>query len=161
MRARRVVLDANVIISAFLFGGTPRSAFERVIDGSAQGFTSLPILDEIRAVLQRPKIGLSARQAQMFIRELHDVCAIVDPTKCVNVIDADPDDNKILECAIAAEAAIIVSGDAHLLELATWRNIRIITPAVFMQETLSIGRTPHLNRRRRAQITRCRRNRRQ
>lgn len=160
MRARRIVFDANVIISAFLFGGTPRLAFERVIDGSAQGFTSLPILDEIREVLRRPKFGLSARQAQMFILELHDVCTVVDPPNNVNVIDADPDDNKILECAIAAEAAIIVSGDAHLLELATWRSIRIITPAIFIQETLSIGRAPRLNRRRRAQITRCRRNRR-
>lgn len=158
MRARRAVLDANVIISAFLFGGTPRLALERAIDGVVQGFTSLPILDEIREVLQRPKFGLSARQAQMFIRELDDVFSIVDPVKCVNVIDADPDDNKILECAVAADTGVVVSGDAHLLELAIWRGIRIITPAKFTQETAPIGKTPRRARRRRTRILRCRRN---
>lgn len=157
MRERRVVLDANVVISAFLFGGEPRLALERVIDGSVQGFTSLSILDEIREVLQRPKFRLSARQAQMFIRELHDVFGVVNAVKCVKVIDADPDDNKILECAVAADAGIIVSGDAHLLDLAIWRSIRIITPAIFTQETTPIRQPARFARRRRARRLRCRR----
>jgi len=46
----------------------------------------------------------------------------------------DPDDNVILECAITANAKIIVSGDSHLLDLTSWENIKIISPADFMNE---------------------------
>jgi uncharacterized protein len=159
MRARRVVLDANVIISALLFGGEPRRVLERVIDGSVQGFISLQILDEIRDVLQRPKFKLSARQAQMFVRELHDVFTVVNATQCVKAIDADPDDNKILECAGAADADCIVSGDAHLLELVAWRGIRIVTPAIFTQATGQHGQPARMPRRRRARVLRCRKKR--
>lgn len=95
---------------------------------------SLPILDEIREVLQRPKFGLSSEQALTLIEELHDLCRIVTPKARIRAVDTDPDDNMILECASAADADVIVSGDSHLLDLGQWRDIRILAPANFAKE---------------------------
>ena len=130
----RIVLDSNVIISAFLFGGQPARVMDHVLDGSVQCFVSLAILDEIRDVLQRPKFGLSSEQALMFIEELHSLCRVVTPTTRVRAVNADPDDNRVLECALAAGADMIISGDSHLLDLGQWQNIRLLSPAKFIME---------------------------
>ena len=129
MSTLRVVLDSNVIISGFLFGGPPARLLEHALDDSVQCFTSLPVLDEVREVLQRPKFGLSSDQALTLIEELHDLCEVVMPRRRVRVVSADPDDNIILECASAAGAEMIVSGDSHLLNLGRWEGIHILSPA--------------------------------
>lgn len=135
MTPPRIVLDSNVIISGVLFGGHPGRLLEHALDGSVQCFLSLPILDEIREVLQRPKFGLSSDQALTLIEELHDLCYIVTPKARVQAIAADPDDNMILECASAADAHVIVSGDSHLLDLSQWKGIRILAPFDFAKES--------------------------
>jgi len=125
----RVVLDSNVVISGFLFGGPPGRLLEYALAGQITCFMSLPILDEVREVLQRPKFGLSPDQALTLIEELHDLCELVTPKQRVHAVAADPDDDAVLECALAADAAIVVSGDSHLLDLGQWRHIRILSPA--------------------------------
>jgi putative PIN family toxin of toxin-antitoxin system len=129
MSTLRVVLDSNVIISGFLFGGPPARLLEFAFGDSVQAYMSMPILDEIRDVLQRPKFGLSPDQALALIEELHDICEVVTPGRRVNAITADPDDNMILECAQAANAKLIISGDSHLLDLGRWKGIDILSPA--------------------------------
>ena len=129
MSTLRIVFDSNVIISEFLFGGPPARLLEHALDNSVQAFTSLSILDEVRDVLQRPKFGLSSDQALTLIEELHDLCEVVTPGRRVRAITADPDDNAILECAQAADAKLIVSGDSHLLDLGQWKGIDIVPPA--------------------------------
>ncbi len=56
---------------------------------------------------------------------------LVKPQEKITAILDDPDDNKILECAVAANANLIVTMDRHLLRLKTFRNIGIITPKMF------------------------------
>jgi len=133
MKPRRVVLDSNVYISAFLFGGMPGRAVGHVIEGAVECFVSLAILDEIRGVLQRPKFGLSAEQALSIVEEIHALCHVVTPSVEVDEIAPDPDDNRVLECALAARADTIVSGDSHLLSLKPWRGIAIFDPAAFVE----------------------------
>ena len=125
----RVVLDSNVIISALFFGGNPQRIIQHAIAGHVHGFTSLPILDEVREVVQRPKFGLSPDQALSLIEELHELCILVQPQEQVSVITADPDDNLVLECAIEAQADMVISGDSHLLDLGCWRGIKMLSPA--------------------------------
>jgi len=134
MSPSRIVVDSNVIVSGFLFGGNPALVLGSILEGVSRCFTSLPILDEVRGVLQRPKFGLSAEQALAFVDEFHLLCQVVDPRNPVQVIADDPKDNMVLECADAAAADIIVSGDAHLLELRQWRGIRVVSPADFIKE---------------------------
>lgn len=59
------------------------------------------------------------------------VAAIVEPTEPLSVVAADPDDDRVLEAALAFGAALIVSGDRHLLDLGAWREIEILGPARF------------------------------
>ena len=133
MKTLRVVLDSNVIISGFLFGGPPARLLEHALHDSVQACTSLSILDEVRDVLQRPKFRLTSDQALTLIEELHDLCELVTPRRRINLITADPDDNAILECADAASATLIVSGDSHLLDLEQWNGIDILSPADAIQ----------------------------
>jgi len=134
MRGRRIVLDSNVVISAFLFGGPPARVVGYLLEGSVQCFVSQAILDEIRDVLQRPKFGLSSERALAFVEEFHSLCRVTAPTISVRAVRTDPDDNRVLECALAAGAQVIVSGDSHLLNLGLWQNIRILPPSVFIRE---------------------------
>ena len=88
----------------------------------------------MREVLQRPKFGLSSVQALSLIEELHDLCEVVKPKERLRAVTVDADDNAVLECAVAAKADLVVSGDSHLLDLREWRHIRVVTPAVALKE---------------------------
>ena len=132
MKRLHVVLDTNVLISALLFGGAPRAILEMIIAGSVGCSLSSAILDEFRDVLQRPKFGFSSQQALAIVEELCSLCEIVSPSLKVSVVKADPDDDRVIECALEAKAGIIVSGDAHLLELKTHKGIRIMSPGDFL-----------------------------
>jgi len=127
-------LDSNVIISGFLFGGPPARLLEHIVKGTIHCFTSLPILDEVREVLQRPKFGLSPEQAFRLVEELHNSCALVKPSRRIRAILADPDYDMILECASEASADLIVSGDSHLLDLGCWEHILILSPSNALRE---------------------------
>jgi putative PIN family toxin of toxin-antitoxin system len=132
MERTRVVLDTNILISAIVFGGLPRKILEMVIAGNVYCFLSFAILDELRDVLQRSKFGFSPQQAATVIDELQDICEILNPPRRIRTIKADPDDNRILECAVEAQAMCIISGDNHLLELGKYREIHIYSPADFL-----------------------------
>ena len=134
MTTPRIVVDSNVVISGFLFGGTPARVLGAVVEGRARCFISLPILDELRGVLQRPKFGLAPEQVLSFVEEFHLLCEVVAPRTVVHVIGEDPADNRILKCAVEAKAEVIVSGDSHLLELREWGSIGILSPTDFMRK---------------------------
>jgi putative PIN family toxin of toxin-antitoxin system len=92
------------------------------------------ILDELKDVLQRPKFGFSAEVCFHIIEELHGACDIISPSVSVGFIRSDPDDDRILDCAVEAQAHFIVSGDPHLLDLGKFEKIRILSPADYLKE---------------------------
>ena len=134
MNRHRIVLDTNVFISAILFGGKPRRVLDLVISGSVDCTLSTVILDKLKDVLQLPKFGFSAEVCFHIIEELHGTCDIISPSVSVDVIRSDPDDNRIVECAVEAQAHFIVSGDPHLLDLGKFEKIRILSPADYLKE---------------------------
>jgi len=134
MNRHRIVLDTNVLISAILFGGKPRRVLHLVISGSVDCTLSTVILDELKDVLQRPKFGFSAEVCFHIIEELHGACDIISPSVSVGFIRSDPDDDRILDCAVEAQAHFIVSGDPHLLDLGKFEKIRILSPADYLKE---------------------------
>jgi uncharacterized protein len=133
MKRQRIVLDTNVLISAILFGGLPREVLELVISGEIDCSLSLSILDELRDVLRRPKFGFSVEQSLQVLEELHAVCDVTYPVERIHLLDSDPDDNMILECAIASKAQFIVSGDRHLLDLTQYRGVLIVKPSEYLK----------------------------
>lgn len=134
MPKTKVVLDTNVLISGILFGGNPRQILELVIQGRINAYISPAMLTEFREVLIRPKFGLTHEECFSIVKETEDIFCSVFPQITVDLIKDDPDDNSILECALAADMKYIVTGDPHLLNLEWFDKIKIISPATFVAE---------------------------
>ena len=133
----RVVLDTNVLVSAILFGGRPRQILEKAIRGEIHLCISDPILDELKGVLQRPKFDFSPDAVQVILTELIGISDFVNPSKTLDVVCDDPEDNKILECAVEAGANYVVTGDVHLLRLSKYRDIKVLSAVAFLEELSS------------------------
>lgn len=130
----RIVLDTNVLISAFLFpGGAPEAVFRLAVEGKIELVTSTVLLTEFGRVLTQ-KFGHEPAAASERVKRIVAVATITRPDTDVRVVADDPDDDRVLEAALASDAAAIVSGDKHLLRLGTWRGIRVLTPGAFIEE---------------------------
>lgn len=127
----RVVADTNVFVSALQFGGSAEHLWLLAQAGLFTLYVSVAILEELSGVL-----ALKFRWSQSMIREamseIRDHTQIVTPREPLAVIIDDPDDDRILECAVAASAHIIVSGDQHLRKLRIFRNIAIMSLTDFL-----------------------------
>jgi putative PIN family toxin of toxin-antitoxin system len=126
-----VTADTNVYVSGLEFGGVPLAFLELGRAGAFRFAVSDALLAELREVLCL-KFAWSEEAVTSALSQLHDCSVHVRPTEILDVIQDDPDDNRIPECAIAAQAGFIVSGDNHLLHLGRFRGIRVLKVADFM-----------------------------
>jgi len=131
----KVVLDTNVLISATIVKGNQFRILELGRLKEIQIISSPQILEEFREVLNRPRFGLSQESIEEAINELKNIAQIVHPQEKVDVVKEDPDDNAIIECAIAGKADYIITGDNDLLELKEYKWIKIRNSQSFIQET--------------------------
>jgi uncharacterized protein len=126
----RVILDTNVLLSAFVWGGAPRQLLNLARGGQLDAFTSPALLDELARVLREPKFDryLSNRQlnADELLRGLTRLVHVVFPLPLALPVCRDPDDDAVLACAVAARASIIVSGDNDLLSMESYEGIAIL-----------------------------------
>ncbi len=129
----RIVLDTNVLISALAFPNSkPDQILSCVRRREVELFTSTFILAELDRIL-REKFGFSVRDATVRVRLIRSLARLVEPTERDSVVTAKDDDNRIIECALAAQADYLVTGDKkHLLPLKTHRDIKIVSPAQFL-----------------------------
>ncbi len=128
----RVVIDTNVIVSAYL-GGALEPILRAFITGQFQLVVSQAIVDEYFSVLARPKFRIARDELEDFAALLLSHAVVVSPQQTVHVVEADPADNKFLEAALAGNAIYVVSGDSHLLQLKTFHGISIITAREFIE----------------------------
>ena len=126
----RVVLDTNVLISALAFPGSkPDQIVQYIRRGELQLFISPFILSELDRVL-RQKFRFGKKESQARGSGIRAISHLVNPTERVGVVKAKDDDNRILECALAAQTDFLVTGDKeHLLPLGSFRGTNIVTPA--------------------------------
>jgi len=134
----RVVADTNVYISALMFGGLPAKFLNLGLAGAFKLVISTPLLDELDEKL-RGKFAVAADDAAAIRSRLLNVADRVEPDIALQIVHDDPDDNRILECAIAGEADAIVSGDRHLLRLRSHAGTPILTTRQFLE---AIGLAP-------------------
>lgn len=127
----RLVLDTNVLISAFLWQGVPSRLIELASEKEIQIFTSRVLLDELATTLSKKKLekavlatGLRSDQMLSNYRRL---ATLVTSRQLAHPISRDADDDAVLACALAAHADLIVSGDDDLLVLKTFQDIPIAT----------------------------------
>jgi hypothetical protein len=134
----RAALDANVFVSALLSSrGFPSQILAAWQAERFHLVISPAILEEIRRVYHYPKIARRHRwpeeKIRLFIEDLAHLAILTPGELVLNVIGADPSDNRYLECAVEGDAEYIVSGDQHLLQLATYQRIKILTPREFLE----------------------------
>lgn len=126
----RVVLDSNIYVSALIFGGNPR----RVIEAVQMGFFELAISPPIQAEVERilaMKFAWPQHRIETIAAHVWSLAQLATPTSTVADCP-DNDDNRILECALAAEASYIITGDNHLLKRHPFRGIQILTARQFL-----------------------------
>jgi putative PIN family toxin of toxin-antitoxin system len=127
----KVVVDTNVLISAFVFGGNAERVLEKVL-ASGELISSAFILTELERVL-KGKFEIPADKINRILTSLNQVARVLSPDAQLPNICRDPDDNFILQLAAFADADFIVTGDKDLLVLEVFGKAQIVSPAVFLQ----------------------------
>jgi putative PIN family toxin of toxin-antitoxin system len=132
----KIILDTNVFISGIFFSGPPSRILKAWQNSRLQIVLSQEILNEYQRVAESlaaqfptidilPIIELMTIHAQLIDVEDFDL----------SVCD-DPDDNKFMECAIASNSKIIISGDKHLLKVSGYQGITVLKPREFVDSYL-------------------------
>lgn len=130
----RLVLDANVLVSALISDrGSPAILLSYWQAEKIEVAYSAEIFNELERVLHYDKLRkyyhLPEDEVQRFLHFFKSHAILVAPLKTLSIIEHDPTDNRYLECALAGHAPYLVSGDKQLLDLQTYRDIQILTPA--------------------------------
>jgi len=122
----RVVFDSNIYISALaISGSTAEKAIIRILEGTDTLLISKPILDEVLSTLAR-KFSRDPEALSQVAVTLTDMAELVKPQNTIRVLKDDPD-NRILECANAGHADLVVTGDKEMLRLKKYRSTRLVS----------------------------------
>ena len=132
----RVVADTNIYISALMFGGLPGVFLDLAFQQEFTLVASSVLLGELDEKL-RGKFGVDPKDARAIRARLESVSHLVEPDFVLKVVADDPDDNRVLECAVAGKANFVVSGDRHLLQLGFHAGIPILTVRQFMNASIA------------------------
>jgi uncharacterized protein len=138
----RLVLDTNTALSGLLWGGTPGRLIDAAEAGRVELASSAALLAELQGVLSREKFARQLARRGLSVGDVFDgyaaMVSIVTPATIAPTITRDSADDQVLAAALAAKAELIVSGDAHLLDLKSFQSIEIITAAVAV-ERIAVG----------------------
>ena len=129
----RLVLDTNVVVSALVWGGRPYKLLQAATEGDIELFTSPALIDELRRVLARERLASRLAEQRTSVQrmiELYGELAIsVSPLSTPRAVPRDKDDDQVIAAAIAANADLVVSGDADLVSLGSFEGVVIVTTA--------------------------------
>jgi putative PIN family toxin of toxin-antitoxin system len=129
----KAVFDTNIFVSALMFpGGRAEAALMKVIEGDVELFVSKSIIHEVLDVLSR-KFDRDPEELARVAVYLTDVGKVVQPKSKLTVLRDEPD-NRILECAIAGRADVIVTGDQAMLALGKYKDVSIVTLKDFLTD---------------------------
>lgn len=127
-----VTADTNIYISGLVFAGPPRRFLREAQAGRFRLAISDALLEELSRIL-RAKFAWSDEEIREAVTLLSDCTVRFQPGERLDVVDADPDDNRVLECAVAAGSRFIFTGDSDLLRLGAYAGIRILKVADFLE----------------------------
>jgi putative PIN family toxin of toxin-antitoxin system len=131
-RITRVVIDTNVIVSALLFGGTPGKLIPLWKNNEIKPFVTQKIIGEYINVLAYPKFDLVENEINYLIyNEILPYFDVIQSEENQRIVLNDPSDDKFIQCAISANADYIISGDHHLLSIAAYKGVKIVTASQF------------------------------
>lgn len=133
----RITADTNVLVSATFWAGDSFKIIEMAEKGDIELVLSKDIIEEFTRVLNSREIQDKVRNKRLemshTVQQLIAMAFIVEPKERIKAVKDDPDDDKILECAITGKVNFIVSRDNHLLKLKMFLGIPIVTPEEFLK----------------------------
>ncbi len=131
------VYDTSVLISALIYGGVPRRSLDLAREGTVDGVTCDEILSELSEKL-RSRFTFAEADVQSALQDLSSFLQLTTITGALRVVTADPKDDMVIECAVAASATHIVTGDRrHLLPMGQYAGAQIVSPAQFVALALA------------------------
>jgi putative PIN family toxin of toxin-antitoxin system len=133
----KAVVDTNVIVSAVLSAtAAPAGVLTAWRQGRFDLAVSPPLLAEYRRALAYERVrrihGLSDDELDGIVERFSLFAIVVEPVLEIDAVTDDPDDNRVLECAVTAAVEVIVTGDKHLRAIGVFRGIRVLSPAEFL-----------------------------
>jgi putative PIN family toxin of toxin-antitoxin system len=130
----KIVIDANIFVSAFFWAGKPQAVIERVQRNLDVLFITDEIIKEIEYVLRKPKFRKHEEMVRPKINFIKTYGRKITVRQRITTGGCrDKSDNKYLECAIAGNADYIISGDIHLLELKRYGDTRIVNAREYLE----------------------------
>ncbi len=138
MNPIKAIADTNVMVSALLWQGKPHKLINLAEEKQIALYVTIEMLEELEGVLQREKfknriefLSTSVEQLMFLVKLL---VKIIDIKEVVSYVEADPDDDIFLSCALNSEAKYIISGDAHLLSLRCFGEALILSVSEFLEK---------------------------
>ena len=132
----KVILDTNVLISGIFFTGPPFEILDAWKHSQLQIVLTKEILEEYKRVAE----SLSEKFPTIYILPIIELLTIhshfIDAEDISLSVCDDPDDDKFIECAVASNTKIIVSGDKHLLKITGYQGITVLKPREFVDNYL-------------------------
>jgi putative PIN family toxin of toxin-antitoxin system len=129
----RIVVDTNTVVTGFIRPGPSRRLIDLARARKYTPCTSMALLAEFAEVIGRKKFAQRLQAAGLspaaLVQDYTRLCAIVEPAALPQPVCRDPDDDLVLATALPAQAFLIVSGDLDLLDLGSFRDIRILNAA--------------------------------
>jgi uncharacterized protein len=130
----KAVFDSNVVASASFWRGAPFQCLTAWTQGRCAAVVSPPLVAEYHETIAALRADYPGKDLVPWADVLTESAELVFPVERATGATPDPEDEMVLECALAAEADCIVSGDKrHLLALKEFRGIPIVSPADFLR----------------------------
>ena len=131
MQPLKVVFDTNIFVMA---AGMPGGYVDYWLDFAKPPqnkfllYSSPVILEEVQEKLE-VRLKLTRPLAVEYIEAIKGIATVVNPRLTLDEVPDDPDDNRILECAVEAKADLIITADKDLIKLKILRGIQIFHPS--------------------------------
>jgi uncharacterized protein len=120
-----------------IWGGYPAEIIKVAESDQISIVISEEIVKEINRTLQYQRLRevyeIAGVNRQQLIEMVLQIGKLVQVTSKIRIVEEDPSDDKIIECALASEAEFIVSGDRHLLEVEKHGKTRILSVGEFIK----------------------------
>ncbi len=133
----KVVLDTNVFVSGTFWKGDSAKIINLIDSKELTLILSDDLIEEYNNVIIRDEILDKIQNKQLIlnksVQKIIQDSLVVFPLTKFDIIKEDPDDNKVIECAVEGNADYIITNDNHLLKLKEFQGIKILTPEEFLQ----------------------------
>ena len=129
----KIVIDSNIFVSSFFWGGNPKEVFDRVLNGLDELFITDEIIQEIISVMSSNKFTVNNNEIDDYVKIIEKYSKKIVSENVPVLISRDQDDNKILECAFDGNVDYIITGDKDLLVLIEYESIKIMKPKEYLE----------------------------